>query len=465
MNPRQVVVVGAGISGLAAAHRLVALDVGEVTVLEAAGEVGGKLVSHEVAGLTLDAGAESVLARRAEATDLTRSVGLGGSLVEPEASGAGVWIDDQLRPLPKRQLLGIPYDLQELADSEVLDKRGLLRVFAESSLPCRAVLEDVAVGRLVRDRMGGQVVDRLVEPVLGGVYAGSADDLSLDMALPGLREQLTENMTLMAAIHHLRTKASSDGSVFASISGGLWRLPQAIASIPELDVRIHTAATSLRPTATGWVIGVDRRGEASEIHADAVVLACPADVASRLLGDVSPEVAAVVGGIDYASVALVTYVFDHSPPLRLPTGTGFLVPPAAGKELKAATFASQKWQWLQERHPDKAVVRVSMGRFGEAAIMQREDEELAGIGLTELSTILSQELEPVAHRVTRWPRSLPQYRVGHRLLVERVRSSLTKARGVAICGAAFDGVGVPACIASGQHAATRVAETLRAGGQ
>jgi oxygen-dependent protoporphyrinogen oxidase len=441
------------------------LDVGRITVLEAAAEVGGKLVSHEVAGLALDAGAESVLARRSEATDLIRSVGLGDFLVNPDVSGAGLWLDDRLLSLPKRQLLGIPYDLQELADSDVLDKRGLLRVFAESSLPCHAVVEDVSVGRLVRERMGRQVVDRLVEPVLGGVYAGSAEELSLDMAIPGLREQLTEKMTLMAAVHQLRKTAPSNGPVFASLSGGLARLPPAIASIPELDVRTGTAATALRRTPSGWVVVSASAGEASEMVADAVVLACPADAASRLLGEVAPDVAQLVGRIEYASVGLVTYVFNNSPPLELPAGTGFLVPPAPGRALKAATFASQKWRWLHESHPDRTVIRVSMGRFEDEAILQREDEELAAIGLTELSAIVGRNLEPVAHHVTRWTKSLPQYRVGHRLMVEQVRSSLAEARGVAICGAAFDGLGIAACIASGQQAATRVAETLRGGGQ
>ncbi|HVQ19304.1 MAG TPA: protoporphyrinogen oxidase, partial [Actinomycetes bacterium] len=169
--------------------------------------------------------------------------------------------------------------------------------------------------------------------------------------------------------------------------------------------------------------------------------------------------------IEYASVALVTYVFDRSTMPTLPGGTGVLVPPSEGHLLKAATFTSQKWGWVAEDYPDQVVVRVSVGRFGDASALEGDDEQLAADALGELAASVDVHLKPIDHAVTRWPGALPQYRVGHRELAQRVRRELADAPGIEVCGAAMDGVGIPACIASATAAATRVQEFLAQRGQ
>ncbi|HVQ89037.1 MAG TPA: protoporphyrinogen oxidase [Actinomycetes bacterium] len=463
----RVAVVGGGISGLAAAHQLASAGT-RVTVFESSSHVGGKLKRGQLAGIAVDAGAESVLARRPEAVDLIRAVGLGHKLVYPEAVGASVWIDDRLRKLPQGQLLGIPYDLARLAESSILDKRGLLRAYAEASLPKRAVTADVAVGQLVRERLGRQVVERLVEPVLGGVYAGESSRLSLDMVIPGLRGHLTEGKSLMSAIQELlasRHTPAGDSPVFASVDGGLWQLPEAVADTPGVDARTESSVTSLRREDAGWEIVVERTGTHENLLFDAVVLACPAQATGQLLATVVPEHYQGLAGVEYASVALVTYAFERAELGQLPEGTGFLVPPVSGRSVKAVTFASQKWHWLQQQNPDRVVIRVSLGRYGEGEVLRRSDDELADVGLSDLSVLAGVSATPLDQLVTRWENALPQYAVGHRLRMDALQSSLAKVDGVEICGAGVDGVGIAACIASGQSAATRVADFLSSEGR
>ncbi|MEO8329934.1 MAG: protoporphyrinogen oxidase [Candidatus Nanopelagicales bacterium] len=471
MNPPEksahVVVVGGGISGLAAAHYLATHKM-PVTVFEAADHVGGKLVTIDVAGISLDGGAESVLARRHEATDLIAAVGLKDSLVHPSAGGAAVWIDDALRRLPQRQLLGIPYDLAQLADSKVLDKRGLLRVYAEASLPKRAVESDTSVGQLVKQRLGIQVVERLVEPVLAGVYASSADQLSLDMTIPGLRAHLTDGVSIMEAIEAFRREkslesgpgADGDRPALASLVGGVGQLPSAIASTPGVSVATGANVQSIQRSSEGWTVTVLRGGETADVHADAVVLACQSDVTSRLLAPFATAASSSLAGIEYASVAVASYVFDKGLVPTLPAGTGFLVPPVAGRTVKAVTFSSQKWQWLQRQHPEHEVIRVSVGRHGDTAILQRSDDELAAVALADMADMTGVNAQPLDYQVTRWTSALPQYRVGHRELVEMVRNEVSKHEGLALCGAGLDGVGIAACVASGQAAGTRIREML-----
>jgi len=452
--PSHVVVVGGGIAGLAAAWFL-GQQAGErvrVTVLEAAYEVGGKLRLAELGGLQLDAGAEALLARRPEAVALARAVGLGDDLVHPSTSQAGVWTRGRIRPLPAGHVMGVPTDLSALARSGVLSGPGTARVALERLLPVRPYDSDVSVGAYVGARFGREVVDRLVEPLLGGVYAGHADRLSLDAAAPQLAR---------AAHAGLRVRAASAdaGPVFAGIRGGVGRLAQAVARSVNAsggDIRTGVTVRQLCRTRSGWRLVTGPARSPQTVDADAVVLALPARPASRLLADAVPAAAAELGAIEYASVALVTLVFPAAALGRPLDGSGFLVPPVDGRLVKAATYVSAKWAWVAAAAPRLQVFRLSIGRHGEEGDIQRDDGDLVRLANVDLAAAAAVRNTPVEARVTRWGGSLPQYAVGHLDRVRRIRAAVAEAGGLAVCGAAYDGIGVPACIASAQAAVTQI---------
>jgi oxygen-dependent protoporphyrinogen oxidase len=463
-----VIVIGGGISGLAAAHSL--LEGGaRVTLLEASPRLGGKLLAGEVAGsLAVDLGAESMLARRPEGVELARAAGLGDALVPPTGAGAAIWSRGDLVAMPKGHVMGVPGDPSAL--SGLLSAEGLARAAEDAELPATPVGEDVAVGTYVAERLGREVVDRLVEPLLGGVYAGDAYRISMRAAVPQLFEAARGERSLLSGVRGIQRRAAAaapaEGPVFMGIQGGIGRLPGAVAQTCAAGgARIRTSAPvrTVRPPAPAsgerWRAVMD---DGEVLGADAVVVAVPAPAAARLLSGAAPDLAAELGAIEYASVALVTMAFrrDEETVARLPGGSGFLVPPVDGRAIKASTFSTNKWDWVASQDPGLFVLRTSLGRYGEEAVLERDDAALVKLSLRDLREATGLTAAPVDSRVTRWSGGLPQYPVGHPERVARVRAHARAVDGLALCGAAYEGVGVPACIAGGRGAA---AETLATG--
>ncbi|MCA1713457.1 MAG: protoporphyrinogen oxidase [Actinobacteria bacterium] len=348
--------------------------------------------------------------------------------------------------MPTGTVLGVPADLAALARSEVLSAAGLARVPLDLVRPGEPVTEDVSVGSYVAARLGREVVERLVDPLLGGVYAGRADRLSLQATLPALAGQLVQHRSLLLAARASRG-TPAPGPVFAGLRGGLGTFPPALARASGADVRTGTTVRALERTGTGWRLVTGSAASPSYVDADAVVLAVPAAPAARLLAAHVPV--DDLAGIDYASVAIVTLVLDGPPPGR---GSGYLVPAVEGLTTKAVTFTSRKWDL------DRTVVRASVGRYGEQVELQREDDELVALVLEELERVVGPVGALADSRVTRWGGGLPQYAVGHLGRVRRIKASLPA--GIAVAGAAYDGVGVPAVVRSGQEAARRVENGL-----
>ncbi|GAA2389095.1 MULTISPECIES: protoporphyrinogen oxidase [Streptomyces] len=456
----RVVVIGGGIAGLAAAHRLL-VGGRDVTVLEASDRVGGKLLPGRIAGVRVDLGAESMLARRPEAVALAREVGLAERLQPPATVTASIWTRGALRPMPKGHVMGVPGTASTL--SGLLSQEGLARIERDADLPRTEVGDDVAVGTYVAARLGREVVDRLVEPLLGGVYAGDAYRISLRSAVPQLYQAARTHDSLTEAVRGIQAAAAArqqTGPVFMGIEGGVGQLPLAVAaSVRARGGEIVTGApvTELRREGpTGWrVVAGDR-----VLRADAVVVAVPAPAAAALLRAEAPAAAAELDAVEYASMALVTLAYRRADAAALPDGSGFLVPPVDGRTIKASTFASRKWGWIADEDPDVLVLRTSVGRYGETEILSRDDADLVAVSRRDLQAATGLDATPLETRVTRWTGGLPQYPVGHHARVARVRARVAELPGLAVCGAPYDGVGIPACIASAYAAVDQLAGDL-----
>ncbi|MEU2777587.1 protoporphyrinogen oxidase [Streptomyces sp. NPDC007162] len=504
-----VVVIGAGIAGLAAAHRLLARGA-RVTVLEASGRVGGKLLPGEIAGVRVDLGAESMLARRPEAVALAREVGLAGRLQPPATATASIWTRGALRPMPKGHVMGVPGTAAAL--SGVLSEEGLARIERDADLPRTEVGDDVAVGEYVAARLGREVVDRLVEPLLGGVYAGDAYRISLRSAVPQLYQAAKTHDSLTRAVREIQAKAAANqqtGPVFMGIEGGVGTLPLTVADSVRArggEILTGTPVTELRrvapdgtsetggPAGGGAAVGASgpaRGGAAATdrpavadavggprspgradahgvwrvvagdrvLYADAVVLAVPAPAAAALLRAEAPAAAAELAAVEYASMALITLAYRRAD-AELPAGSGFLVPPVDGRTIKASTFASHKWGWIADEDPDVVVLRTSVGRYGETAVLDRDDADLVDVSRHDLREATGLDATPLTTRVTRWTGGLPQYPVGHHARVARIREHVARLPALAVCGAQYDGVGIPACIASAYAAVDQLAGDL-----
>lgn len=461
-------IVGGGISGLAAAWFL-RQSAGErlrVTVLEGASRIGGKLLASEIAGVSVDEGAEAMLARRPEGKDLATQVGLAGDLVEPGPTGGAVYTRGALRPMPKGQVMGVPADLAELARSGIVSPGGLLRVPLDQVLPATLVRTDVSVAAYIRARMGAEVVERLVEPLLGGVYAGRSDMLSLEATMPRIAAVARSERSLLSAAREIVADTPKNaGPVFTTLRGGLGTLPEAVAKASGADVRTGVTVRELHRTPEGWRLVTGPVPRPEVIDADAVIIAAPGPAAARLLADEVPKAAAELARIDYASMAIITLAFPRAAFPEIPTGSGYLVPPVDGRPIKGSTFTSIKWPHVARSAPDLIVLRYSIGRIGEEHLLHREDGELVSLAMAEASEVLGVRGLPRDSRVSRWGGGLPQYNVGHLDRVARVRAAVAVEPGLAVCGAAYDGLGVPACVSTARTAAARILDHLSLGGE
>lgn len=444
MPRRRVVVVGGGLSGLAAAWELSAHDHLAVEVHEAADRFGGKIHTTELAGHPVDEGADMFLLRTPDAARLCAEVGIGADqLTSPATSSASVWVDGRLRRLPGGLVLGFPARFDELAGSGILSPAGLERARREPEVADGPVVGDVAIGSLVSARYGREVTERIVGPLLGGIAAGDISEMSLDAVAPQVAEVAHRSRSLAEGLSALPGPGPAVGPAFAAPVGGMGRLIDAL--VAALDAR-----------------GVALRTGAAHDHlptADGVVVATPADVAAGLLAPRSAVAAAILGAVEFASIAFVGVVLRRTDVAVPLDGSGFLAPRDSGLGVTAVSWSSSKWAHLAD--PDLVILRCSVGHRHDDRAVTLDDDELLATVRADLATTMGVRAEPVATRITRYPRAFPQYTVGHLGRTDALEAALADdTPDVVVCGMAHRGVGIPACVREGRAAAATLAGRL-----
>ena len=453
-----LVVIGGGITGLAAAWEARSRGA-DVVVLEAGDRVGGKLRTSPVAGVPLDESADGFLARVPEAVELCRAVGLGDELVTPATGAAYIWSDGALRRLPGEQLLGVPTDLDAVAASGILSPAGLARA-REDLDPGRpddrpAGDADEAVGALVRRRLGDEALDKLVAPLIGGIWAADCDGLSLQVATPALAEARRRDPSLVRGAAVMRNASGSgrpgpDQPVFLAPRHGMGQLVDALRTALGDAVRLDAPVDALDLRAGRWHVTPEG------ITADAVVVATPAGTTAKLVGPHAPDAGALLADIGYSSVALVALAVPRDGIDHALDGSGFLVPPSEGRLLTACSWTSVKWPHL-DLDPSLVLLRASAGRSGDERALALDDDTLVTALRTDLRETMGVHAAPVDVRVSRWNYSFPQPRPGHLVRLAAVEADLAAhAPGVAAAGSWVNGVGIPACIRSAQRAVATV---------
>ena len=462
----RIAVVGAGIAGLAAAYELRCAGV-EAVVLEAGERPGGKIDASQVMGLTVDSGPDGFVARDPAAAELCRRIGLGTELVSPASSGAYVFLDGELLRIPDRSVLGVPWTADAVAGTAIISEVGaesLRRGLARDAAPLGG---DATVGEVLRPRVGDEVFERLVDPLLGGINAGSADRMSIEACAPLLYEAARRGGSLGAALQQAAARqgvrsGNAAAPVFQSVRGGVTRMVHALVAELGDAVNLSTPAQRLTPAAGGgagprWRVATPR----GSIETGGVILACPAWESARLLEPLAPDAARILGDLDYADVALATFVVGEEHLARPLDGSGFLVPRSQGLLTTACSWSSSKWQHYARA--GLAVLRVSAGRTDDRRWLDLGSDELVSALAGELAETGVVGRDGAARgcfeaRVRSWPRSLPQYRPGHLGRVAAVDACLAgDTPGLVVAGAALRGLGLPACIRSAQTAAAAVA--------
>jgi oxygen-dependent protoporphyrinogen oxidase len=416
----------------------------------------------ELAGLPMDVGAEAFLARRPELPALADELGLADRVVHPGPASPTIRAGGRTAALPAGTLLGIPGSSARLDD--VLSPAGRARVAGERGRDlCWEVGGDRPLGGLLRERFGDEVADRLVEPLLGGVYAGRVDRLGTRACVPTLASALDRGAASLteAVDAALPAAGASSGPVFGALRGGYRVLLEALLEATGAELRLGSTVRELTRAGDRWRLEFGSAADPGHLDVDAVLLAVPTPALRRLLSGPAPAAAAAVEGVELASSVVVALAYREGDVAGLPASSGVLI--AAGEPLasKAFTYSANKWPHLAPGATDGLVrLRASLGRAGDETTLQVPDEELVTRVRSDLAELTGVGAAPVAVHVQRWGGGLPQYGVAHGERVRRLERSLAGLPGLEAAGSLLNGVGVPACIGTARAAAERIATHL-----
>ncbi len=464
----KLVIVGGGITGLAAAHRGVevarergvALD---LTLIEARDRLGGTIASERVDGFLVEAGPDSFLSEKPWALALCRRLGLEDRLARTDDRyrKVFVWHGGRLHPLPDGFQLLAPTAIMPFVTSSLFSLRGKARMALDLVLPrgvsslSRGSGDDESLGAFVRRRLGAEALERVAQPLVAGIYTADPDDLSLAATMPRFLEVERRDRSIILGLRRALARAPLPGtsgarwSLFVTLAGGMEELTGALAArLPAGAVVLKQRVSALERAGERWRV---RTGEGAAFDADRVIVATEAHATARLARYLDPGLANLLGEIPYSSAATVSLGYRRAQVPHPLDGFGFVVPRSEGKALLAGTFSSVKYPG---RAPEGSVlIRCFLGGMLNAAILAEDDGALVARARAELREALGITTEPVLTRLSRWPASMPQYRVGHLARVETIERAVAALPGLALAGAAYRGVGIADCVRSGEAAA------------
>ncbi|MBA2487550.1 MAG: protoporphyrinogen oxidase [Nitrospira sp.] len=477
-TPKSVVIIGGGISGLSTAFALLeqaaAVDVPVTcTILDAVPVWGGKIVTHRVGRLVMEAGPDSFLSQKPWAMELCRRLGMADQLIDtnPVEKKASVLWGGQLHELPEGLVTFTPTQLGSFFRGGLLSWVDLARMGCDVVIPPRRSTDDESLAAFFRRRFGRHACDRVMEPLMAGIYAGDAEQMSLRATFPRFYElEQAHGSIIRGMMAARRARGRQDSSrrpphtMFVTLRNGLGDLVTALTSHIQkaggiLKPGVQVEALRVRSHQAGrWMYDVICT-DGSALSAEALVLATPAYVSAELVRPLTPQAAGLMDMIPYASTATVSLVYPADAVGNRVQGFGFLVPRIEGRDLIAATWTSRKWP---HRAPSEEVsVRCYLGGVGREKILQRDDEALAHCVREELASIVGLQATPHYVEVNRWHRAMPQYTIGHLDRLARLEAALSRFGGLAITGAGYRGVGIPDCIRDGTEAATRTLRYLQ----
>ncbi|WP_165250772.1 protoporphyrinogen oxidase [Paludisphaera soli] len=470
----RVVVIGGGLSGLAAANRIQQSEKSlrrpvEVLVLEAKDRVGGVIATDRRDGFTLERGPDSFITNKPWATDLCRRLDLDDQLIEaaPTFRRSFVVRRGKLAPAPEGFVLMAPHRLAPVLSSPILSLRGKLRLLAEALIPRREGLGEESLAAFVRRRLGREALERLVQPLVGGMYTGDPNNLSLKATLPQFLAMEQEHGSLIRAAWRRRKDADarleteSSGArygMYVSLADGMGALPRALAAtLRPGTVRTNAPVRRITrgPNGNGWLV---EPLNGPPIEADVVVATTEAHATARLIDGVDPSLALRLRGIPYASSIIVNVAYRRDLVRHALDGFGFVVPTIEGRRILAASFLNVKFP---QRAPEgTALIRVFMGGESQPELFDLDDESVRQIVAAELGELIGASGDPIFLDIARHPRSMPQYVLGHLEGVEAIRRKAARHPGLYLAGVAYDGVGIPDCIRAAEAAADAVVSRL-----
>ncbi len=460
----RIAVVGGGIAGLSAAWTLRQRGV-EVTLFEAGDRIGGKLQTEQVDGLLIDSGPDSFLSSKPAALQLIDRLGLSDRVINTLPDGGGTFVlrDGQLMPLPEGITLLVPAEFKAIARTKLLSPLGKVRMAMDYVIPAKTDDADESIGAFVRRRVGRQAFERMAEPLLSGIYAGDADQLSLLSTFPRLREtEHTHGSVIKGAIAQKRQAREADGkpgpsrTPFVSLAGGLSELADALADEIGRE-HIQTGAHVASIVELGDALAVELASGAREVF-DGVVIAAPASETADMLSQLDAQLTTELRRIPYVSSATISLAFNAGDVAGKQIGRGFVIPRAEGRTLTALTWTSNKFGG---RVPEGVVLlRGFVGRAGNQRPAYMDDEDLIPLVRAELRAILGIDAEPILSRVYRWPRAMPQYNLGHQEILAALSELLASHPGIALTGAAYRGVGIPDCVSDAASQANALADRI-----
>ena len=470
---RRIIVIGGGIAGLAAAHRVVELNQqrslnSEVLLLEGSSRLGGAIATEHVGGFVIEGGPDSFITEKPSALHLCERLGLTARLASTQSAYQKIYVvhRGKLEPLPEGFFLLAPTRLWPFMQTPLFSLAGKVRMAAELLIPRGNMNDDESLGAFVRRRFGREALEHVAQPLVGGIYASDPDRLSLAATMPRFKEMERRQRSVILAMwseqrRRARSRETGSGarwSLFVTLSGGMQELVDAIAKrLPEGAIRSDAAVSSLAWDATTnqWQVSVPG---GQTLAADGIVLATPAFQAGALLASIAGDAALEIKSIGYASTATVSLAFRRADFPREPDSFGFVVPAVERRKIMACTFSSLKYPGRAPN--DHVLLRAFVGGALQPELFDTDDATMEENVRNELAGLLGVTAKPLLSRIRRHPKSMPQYHIGHQARIERIETSLSKFSTLALAGSAYYGVGIADCVRTGEEAAEKIVTAI-----